>query len=254
MGTDKKIASHEIMGAGHPRLSFELDTFTALQPAHYVIDADYRENKSSPDSVTVWVIGQLQAARQTLELLSTHFSTGALFPELSLFDCHACHHDMSDQRWRVSDQVKLPPGAVRLNNASFVMLSPIARAFAPAEIEPLKIGLENLNLAAYSGESFVDTLDMLQASLDNIETSLTQSEKISVRLLKDLISIGEQGAFRDYVEAEQAVLAIDLLLSETDQRDATADWVERLYISVESEREFNPESFLHAISNNRPAL
>ena len=33
------------MGAGHPRLDFELDTFTATQPAHYEIDKDYYEEK-----------------------------------------------------------------------------------------------------------------------------------------------------------------------------------------------------------------
>ena len=41
LGTRDKFATHVIIGAGHPRLSFELETFTANQPAHYVVDADY---------------------------------------------------------------------------------------------------------------------------------------------------------------------------------------------------------------------
>ena len=42
-GDPLRFANHRIMGAGHPRMSFELDTFTALQPAHFKVDADYRK-------------------------------------------------------------------------------------------------------------------------------------------------------------------------------------------------------------------
>ncbi|MGK0321912.1 MAG: hypothetical protein ACI9JP_004111, partial [Granulosicoccus sp.] len=35
------------MGAAHPRLSFELDLFTANQPAHYSVDADYMARKGT---------------------------------------------------------------------------------------------------------------------------------------------------------------------------------------------------------------
>ncbi|MGH8598693.1 MAG: multiheme c-type cytochrome, partial [Gammaproteobacteria bacterium] len=45
LGGENKFASHRILGAGHPRLSFELDTFSILQPAHFQLDADYRERK-----------------------------------------------------------------------------------------------------------------------------------------------------------------------------------------------------------------
>ena len=39
-GTSDKFATHRIMAAGHPRLSFELDTFQAIEPAHYRVDTD----------------------------------------------------------------------------------------------------------------------------------------------------------------------------------------------------------------------
>jgi hypothetical protein len=42
-GTEDKFATHRIMGAGHPRISFELDTFTEIQPAHFRVDEDYKE-------------------------------------------------------------------------------------------------------------------------------------------------------------------------------------------------------------------
>ena len=39
-GNQEKFVTHRMMGAGHPRMSFELDTFTQLQPAHFVVDED----------------------------------------------------------------------------------------------------------------------------------------------------------------------------------------------------------------------
>ena len=51
-GTEQnKFVTHRIMGAGHPRMSFELDTFTAIQPAHYIADKDYAERKGAPNGV-----------------------------------------------------------------------------------------------------------------------------------------------------------------------------------------------------------
>jgi hypothetical protein len=34
LGDDRRFVTHQIMGAGHPRLGFELDTYTLIQPAH----------------------------------------------------------------------------------------------------------------------------------------------------------------------------------------------------------------------------
>ena len=57
LGTKNKLATHKIMGAGHPRLAFELETFTVNQPAHYEVDADYRKRKPAIASVNMWLAG-----------------------------------------------------------------------------------------------------------------------------------------------------------------------------------------------------
>jgi len=57
-GDESRFVTHRIMGAGHPRISFELKTFSALEPAHYRIDADYEQRKGSYDSVRLWAIGR----------------------------------------------------------------------------------------------------------------------------------------------------------------------------------------------------
>ena len=44
-GTTGQFVTHEIMGAGHPRISFELDTFSELLNPHVIYDEDYRRRK-----------------------------------------------------------------------------------------------------------------------------------------------------------------------------------------------------------------
>ncbi|MGE4608509.1 MAG: multiheme c-type cytochrome, partial [Myxococcota bacterium] len=39
-GNKDKFVTHRIMGAGHPRMSFELQNFTNIQPPHFAIDED----------------------------------------------------------------------------------------------------------------------------------------------------------------------------------------------------------------------
>src|SRR5262249_51750565 len=69
LGTEQKFVTHKIMAAGHPRMSFELDTFTAIGPAHFRIDADWQERKGSWNGVRAWAIGQAVAAQELMALL-----------------------------------------------------------------------------------------------------------------------------------------------------------------------------------------
>ena len=86
-GDGKKFVTHRIMGAGHPRLSFELDTFTAIQPAHYKIDKDYYQRKQVANGVKTWAIGQAMAIDQLLEaMLDPKRGREGIFPELVFFD------------------------------------------------------------------------------------------------------------------------------------------------------------------------
>src|SRR3546814_16789178 len=89
------------MGAGHPRMSFELDTFTAVQPAHYRVDDDYRKRKKAPNPVQTWAVGQAVAWSKLMEaMIDPKRNRDGIFPAFVLFDCHACHHPMSNMRWQ----------------------------------------------------------------------------------------------------------------------------------------------------------
>lgn len=121
MGTPDRMITHRIMGAGHPRLSFELDTFTWLNP-HYTIDADYIERKGDFNGLRDWGVGQGVAATNLLDLLlDDKMGWNGIFPELVLFDCYSCHKVMDSKSWGPRQGTGLGPGAVRLNDSNLVM-------------------------------------------------------------------------------------------------------------------------------------
>src|SRR5688572_11334 len=69
LGNRDKWVTHRMMGAGHPRMSFELDTFAQTQPPHFVADADWQRRKGSYDAVRLWAVGQAVAGSAILDLL-----------------------------------------------------------------------------------------------------------------------------------------------------------------------------------------
>ena len=251
MGDQNKIASHEIMGAGHPRLSIELDTFTALEPPHYLVDADYRERKWKEDSVVVWAVGQLQAARKTVLLIEEHLSNrDDRFPELSLFDCHACHHPMSDIKWQQKRTVGLPPGSVRLNDAGLSMILPMVEVLMPEESRTFVKLSRNLHLASSKTIGLARSLEELSIFLDGLEEKLNLISERSKDVMLEILKMGQEGKFRDYVAAEQAVMALDLLLQANGTRGRSENWLDVLYETVENQDRYNPVAFQKAMQGS----
>ena len=101
IGDDKRFANHDIMGAGHPPLPFELATFSAIQPAHFTVDKDYVERKGKPNDIMFWAVGQAMDLHQRMDkVLDPNNAPKGANPELALFDCQACHHAMSQLQWQ----------------------------------------------------------------------------------------------------------------------------------------------------------
>jgi len=149
LGTKDKFATHAIMGAGHPRLSFELETFTVNQPAHYEVDADYRERKPAISSVNMWLAGLAVMSMKSLELLQDEwFSDARLMPELSFYQCHACHHPMNDLRWKAEGgAVALPTGSVRLNDGSLMVFAAVLEVMGQVQAGAIATGINSLHQA-----------------------------------------------------------------------------------------------------------
>lgn len=249
LGTKDKFATHQIMGAGHPRLSFELETFTANQPAHYTVDADYKQRKGSIDSVNMWLAGLAYTGKQTMELLqSPLFEQPGLFPELSFFDCHACHHPMSDIRWQPQTASRgLPPGVVRLNDASITVLISVLEQLKPEQAAQLAERLRALHSAAQKNASaVVQQAQQSAALLDTLAGELasrTYSNSDMQSLRSSLLKKSATGEYRDFTSAEQVFLAVETLCISLGESKKHAAWLDKLFATVEDEDKYVPKSF-----------
>jgi hypothetical protein len=151
-GNAQKFVDHRLMGAGHPRQSFELVLFTEIQPRHFEVDEDWvARGKAVNPSVLEWSLGQAVAVREILAaILDPKRSRHGIWPEFVLFDCHACHHEMSNQRWRPRPSTGLGPGLARLNDANFLMLRQALRVVDPDAAEAFRVDLRALHRATAS--------------------------------------------------------------------------------------------------------
>lgn len=215
VGDASRFVTHRIMGAGHPRMSFELTTFTAMGPSHFRVDEDYMSRKGVNDPLRIWAIGQVLAVQTQLDaLMDPKRNHDGVFPELVLFDCHACHRPMAEQRW--SSRLGTPPGVIRLNQGHLVMLKALVTIFAPQRSGELDLALDQLNGSLYAraqdgGLSWQEAAKHLHVFAG---TMLPVLEKVSLdrntrmKILLTLIDESRVTGYADYANAEQAYMAI----------------------------------------------
>lgn len=222
-GNTDKYVSHRIMAAGHPRLSFEMETFTNLQPAHFKVDADYVKRKGAVDGVKIWATGQALAVVTQMDvLMDPKRGHDGAFPELTLFDCHACHHPMTDARWKphTSFGSNLGPGLVRLNDSSMLMLQLILRQAAPASADSFKQAVAQLNQAvAGQGDMAAGAAAVkaqAQAAVATLGAKGLSNEQLRLMALS-LVDDGIAGAYADYAGAEQAAMALGSVVNTMNQ-------------------------------------
>ncbi len=218
-GASDKYVTHRIMAAGHPRMSFEMETFTNLQPAHFKVDADYVRRKGNFDGVKIWAIGQAVAVATQIDiLLDPGRGRDGVFPELTLFDCHACHHPMADTRWKPRGNfgTSISPGLVRLNDSGMLMLRLILRQTDPALGERFVQSVARLNQAIAGNGDLAERALAVKALADEAARTIASSglsnDNLRAMALA-LVDDGLAGAYADYAAAEQAAMALGSLVN-----------------------------------------
>lgn len=249
LGTKDKFTTHRIMGAGHPRLSFELESFTQNQPAHYEVDADYEERKGSIRSVNMWLTGLVYKARSQMELLqSNQFRQHGLFPELAFYECQSCHRAMSPSRWPIEPLSRnVAPGSVRLDDATLVILTSVLDSLGNSNSTGLKTAIKqlhnsstkNTDLIVSNAKSIILILDKFAKPL--IDTTYTNSQKRSMR--KQLLSDASKNKFRDYTSAEQVIFAVDTLSIDLKDESKYVKQIDKLYETLDFEDKYYPDQF-----------
>jgi hypothetical protein len=112
-GLPARNMDHDMIAAGHPRLTFEMSAFLANMPHHW----DDREEKSRADySARIWAVGQVASTRAALRLLAARAKAAeaaaetARWPEFSEYDCYTCHHGLKMDSYRQKIEKRGEPG------------------------------------------------------------------------------------------------------------------------------------------------
>ena len=266
-GDGTRFVSHRIMGAGHPRMSFELDTFTAIMPAHFKVDDDYRKRKGAWNGVQTWAIGQAMAIGSVLDaMIDPKRGRDGAFPELVLFDCYSCHHRMSNLRWAARDSVGLDPGIPRISDANHLMLRIIATQVDAALGKAVREKTLALHQATrVSQAAMVEAAKALKTVTGELIDRFAEhqfSKADMEALLAGVIDEGLRGEYADYPGAEQATMALGAIINAMldtgaiDQQgfDALNAALETCYKAVENDEAYDPKAYVAALKGFKGKL
>jgi hypothetical protein len=266
-GDDTRFISHRIMGAGHPRLSFELQTYTHIQPAHFVIDDKYRARKDVAKGVQVWAVGQASALEGLVtELADQRHKGDGVFPELVFFDCQACHHTTTKLRWQRRAATGLGPGLPHFNDANAVMLRSIAARAAPELGRSLQLNIRALHQALSEGvgrpATIAATIAMQARQLRDRLSAYDFSRADMRAMIVALAQTSQTSDVSDYAAAEQATMAFASIIYSLNMDGALAPAqysalraaLENCYTATGLQDEYDPRAFAAAALSVEQAM
>ena len=214
LGTAEKNVDHRMIAAGHPDLVFELDSYSAIEPAHWKPAADPYHD------LRLWAVGQAIQLRESLEKLARHTQSGS-WPEFSDYDCFSCHHSLTkpEGSWRQERGYEhRAPGSPPWESAHFTVFRILAKEVDPAATRQLETQMQRVYEAASDwnssrsdvGEKALaasETTNRLGAEINQASFDQTRA----VGLLQAISAEAEAIANQDTRSAEQATMALDTI-------------------------------------------
>jgi hypothetical protein len=261
-GDGNRFVNHQLYGAGHPRLSFELDTFTAAEPAHFVVDKGYIQRKGVITDMQVWSAGQAVALTRRMQaLLDPSRNHQGIFPEPALFDCTSCHHAYDSLRAPRPTMTGLGPGTVKLDDANAVMLCIAAARVASgaaADVQGTMLALHRATMEAWPAvEQEAHALGKLASELAPTlaHSDFTPGDMRAAATA--LIALGLAGGDLTYAHAEQTTMALEALVGAMqsagaiggDHAQMIKGAMAGLYESLADPTAFHPGKFVKALND-----
>jgi hypothetical protein len=256
-GTPRRDVYHDLMAAGHPRLTFELTAYLDNMPPHWRRE----QYKNDPTrEVRSWAVGQVTTARASLDLLQNRteraeageekwptFLAGgykAPWPEFAEYDCFSCHADLQHPSWRreaafparrAADKDYVP-GSLPYSRWSWAMLPYVT----PTPNQPAVVNLQTLGKTM--GRPYPDTKTVrgeataARAALTALEKSVLETnynEATVKTILKNLAGDPSKDEAEvkamTWEEVQQFVLAVYALRAQlSDDARAQLDKVARM--------------------------
>lgn len=253
LGAPGQAVTHEMLAAGHPDLTFELDSFQSIQPPHWV---EWAEGKSSPgvDSlygVRVWSVGQIVQLRQSLLKLARD-AKGPVWPEYTDLDCFSCHHSLtsSQDSWRQAVGYHgRRPGNPPYNMSRYIVFQHFMEEIDPSGAARLEQDMATVYsvaselrpdraLLAKDASLAADDAATLEPEVD--QAVYTHARTID--LMKSISADGSAISLQGERSAEQAAMALDSLYI-ADTKDRSQDPAVRASINAMYKMLSNPSAY-----------
>jgi hypothetical protein len=215
LGTAEKFVDHEMIAAGHPDLTFELNLFSAVMPRHW---------KQSPDEgwrgVQEWGVGEAVQLQKGLERLARRAGS-ATWPEYSELDCFACHHSLTkpEESWRQElGYSGRKPGVPVWNASRYIVLRHLTRkinADAAGQLDSDMVKLAGL-LGQPNGnpQAVVTTANRAAAVAGQFARQLSArgyDQSFTIGLMRTIAQDGDAISAQGQRAAEQATMSLDSL-------------------------------------------
>jgi Cytochrome c554 and c-prime len=215
LGTGEKEVDHTMIAAGHPDLTFQLDTFSSAMPRHWKAPAD----ASAWLSVRELAVGQAVQLREALNRLNRRAS-GPHWPEFAEYECFACHHSLTtpEASWRQAAGYRSRlPGAPVWNPSTYTVFRHVAAGVDPGTMQQLTLQLvevQRISGNPANKEDLATRAKDAAALTDQITQQLKSQpydRNLTTKLLQEIADDSETISAEGERSAEQATMALDSL-------------------------------------------
>jgi len=258
LGAPGMSVDHQMIAAGHPDLTFELDSFTAVEPPHWV------EKSADPlFGMRAWGVGQAVQLRDSMLRLARRAHSGH-WPEFSEMDCISCHHDLTGPlSWRQKEGYDGHlPGDPSYNLARYALFRHFAREIDPATSQELEAAVTQVAglvtsmspdraLVESSARRAARLADKLVGEVNAAQYDRARAQRLLRSIAEDSDLISRQGERT----AEQATMTVDSLYIASAKagspNPATRAAIDRMFAQVKNPSNYNAPQFaasLHAVA------
>jgi hypothetical protein len=261
VGTAEKFVDHEMIAAGHPDLTFELNLFSAVMPRHWKEPAD-----TPWFGAKEWAVGQGMQLRDSLQRLARRARSSA-WPEYGELDCMACHHSLTAPRdsWRQeAGYAGRTPGVPAWNAARFVVFRYAAAATDAAAASKLEAEVATLSslMGLLSGdrEQIAASAERAAALSDSLTRDLNErayDQAFTLQIMRRIAA--DSGlALQGQRAAEQATMSLDSLYNVCKQNGAPdkdlQSAISELFAQVQNPSAYNAPAFTAQLQRVGAAL
>jgi hypothetical protein len=218
LGNQEQFVDHNLIAAGHPDLSFELGTFSAVMPRHW--KTPIAGSTDRWEQVRDMGVSQAVQLREDMTQLARR-ARGDNWPEYSEMDCYACHHSLTQPQtsWRQArGYPERRAGNPPWNDSRYAIFHYLARqadeelakelatdlgqvSKAMSQLSPERKGVEQ------AAERAAQVSDELARKLK----AMPCDQALTLRLMQQISADGDGIAARGERPAEQSAMVIQSL-------------------------------------------